>query len=139
MNKDMIVEIYEAIDAGERALISLKEAQQYLNSAGTWGLFDMFGGNLITGLMKHSKINNASRVIEDARYDLRKFQKELKDVDTLVPDVNIGDFLTFADFFWDGFVADIMVQSKISKGKKQVAEAISRVSDILSQLKRYYR
>ena len=139
MNKDMIVEIYEAIDAGERALISLKEAQQYLNSAGTWGLFDMFGGNLITGLMKHSKINNVSRAIEDARYDLRKFQKELKDVDTLVPDVNIGDFLTFADFFWDGFVADIMVQSKISKGKKQVAEAISRVSDILSQLKRYYR
>lgn len=139
MNKEMIVEIYEAIDAGERALMSLKEAQQYLNSAGTWGLFDMFGGNLITGLMKHSKINNASRTIEDARYDLRKFQKELKDVDTLVPDVNIGDFLTFADFFWDGFVADIMVQSKISKGKKQVAEAISRVSDILSQLKRYYR
>lgn len=70
---------------------------------------------------------------------MRKFQKELKDVDTLVPDVNIGDFLTFADFFWDGFVADIMVQPKISKGKKQVAEAISRVSDILSQLKRYYR
>lgn len=139
MNKDMIVEIYEAIDAGERALRSLKEAQQYLNSAGTWGLFDMFGGNLITGLMKHSKINNASRAIEDARYDLRKFQKELKDVDTLVPDVNIGDFLTFADFFWDGFVADIMVQSKVSKGKKQVAEAISRISDILSQLKRYYR
>ena len=93
----MIVEIYEAIDAGERALMSLKEAQQYLNSAGTWGLFDMFGGNLITGLMKHSKINNASRAIEDARYDLRKFQKELKDVDTLVPDVNIGDDV----FIWD--------------------------------------
>lgn len=65
MNKDLTVEIYEAIDAGERALRSLKEAQQYLNSAGTWGLFDMFGGNLITGLMKHSKINNASRAIEE--------------------------------------------------------------------------
>lgn len=139
MNKDMTVEIYEAIDAGERALKSLRQAQQYLNSAGNWGLFDMFGGNLITGIMKHSKISNASRFIEDARYDLRKFQKELKDVDTLVPDVNVGDFLTFADFFWDGFVADIMVQSKISKGKKQVAEAISRVEDIISQLRRYYR
>lgn len=139
MNNNMTVEVYEAIDAGERALRSLRQAQQYLNSAGNWGLFDMFGGNLITGLMKHSKINNASKSIEDARYDLRKFQTELKDVDTLVPDVNVGDFLTFADFFWDGFVADIMVQSKISKGKKQVAEAISRVDDILSQLRRYYR
>ena len=139
MNKDMTVEIYEAIDAGEKSLKSLRKAQQYLNSAGTWGLFDMFGGNLITGIMKHSKINNASRCIEDARYDLRKFQRELKDVDTIVPEVNVGDFLTFADFFWDGFVADILVQSKISKGKKQVAEAISRVEAILAQLKRYYK
>lgn len=139
MNKDMTVEIYEAIDAGEKSLKSLRKAQQYLNSAGTWGLFDMFGGNLITGIMKHSKINNATRCIEDARYDLRKFQRELKDVDTIVPEVNVGDFLTFADFFWDGFVADILVQSKISKGKKQVAEAISRVEAILAQLKRYYK
>lgn len=139
MNKDMTVEIYEAIDAGEKSLKSLRKAQQYLNSAGTWGLFDMFGGNLITGIMKHSKISNASRCIEDARYDLRKFQRELKDVDTIVPEVNVGDFLTFADFFWDGFVADILVQSKISKGKKQVAEAISRVEAILAQLKRYYK
>ena len=139
MNKDMTVEIYEAIDAGEKSLKSLRKAQQYLNSAGTWGLFDMFGGNLITGIMKHSKISNASRCIEDARYDLRKFQRELKDVDTIVPEVNVGDFLTFADFFWDGFVADILVQSKISKGKKQVAEAISRVEVILAQLKRYYK
>ena len=139
MNKDMTVEIYEAIDAGEKSLKSLRKAQQYLNSAGTWGLFDMFGGNLITGIMKHSKISNASRCIDDARYDLRKFQRELKDVDTIVPEVNVGDFLTFADFFWDGFVADILVQSKISKGKKQVAEAISRVEVILAQLKRYYK
>lgn len=139
MNKDMTVEIYEAIDAGEKSLKSLRKAQQYLNSAGTWGLFDMFGGNLITGIMKHSKISNASRCIDDARYDLRKFQRELKDVDTIVPEVNVGDFLTFADFFWDGFVADILVQSKISKGKKQVAEAISRVEAILAQLKRYYK
>lgn len=139
MNKDMTVEIYEAIDAGEKSLKSLRKAQQYLNSAGTWGLFDMFGGNLITGIMKHSKISNASRCIDDARYDLRKFQRELKDVDTIVPEVNVGDFLTFAVFFWDGFVADILVQSKISKGKKQVAEAISRVEAILAQLKRYYK
>lgn len=139
MNKDITVEIYEAIDAGEKSLRSLRQAQQYLNSAGTWGLFDMFGGNLLTGLVKHSKISNASRCIDDARYDLRRFQKELQDVDTVIPDVNVGDFLTFADFFWDGFVADIMVQSKISKGKKQVAEAISRVEDILAQLRRYYR
>lgn len=139
MTKDMTVEIYEAIDAGERSLRSLRQAQQYLNSAGNWGFFDMFGGNLITGLMKHSKINNASRCIDDARYDLRKFQRELQDVDAIIPDINVGDFLTFADFFWDGFIADIMVQSKISKAKNQVADAIYRVESVLTKLRAYYR
>ena len=135
--KDMTVEVYEAIDAGERALSSLKRAQNYLNSAGNWGLLDLFGGNLITGLVKHSKMHDASKCINDARYDLRKFQRELDDVDNYIPDIQMGDFLTFADFFWDGFVADVMIQSKISNGKKQVAEAIGRVEAILSQLRRY--
>ena len=135
--KDMTVEVYEAIDAGERALSSLKRARDYLNSAGNWGLLDLFGGNLITGLVKHSKMHDASKCINDARYDLRKFQRELDDVDNYIPDIQMGDFLTFADFFWDGFVADVMIQSKISQSKKQVDEAITRVEDILRQLKRY--
>ena len=79
----------------------------------------MFGGNLITGLMKHSKINNASRSIEDARYDLRKFQKELKDVDTLVPDINVGDFLTFADFFWTDLLQILWFNQKLVKEKNR--------------------
>lgn len=37
-------EIQEAVAAGERALDSLRAAEKSLNSAGGWGLFDMFGG-----------------------------------------------------------------------------------------------
>ena len=60
-------EIREAIRAGERALDSLQEANRQLNSAGNWGLVDIFGGNTISGLMKHMKVNNASRCVDDAR------------------------------------------------------------------------
>lgn len=60
-------EIREAIRAGERALDSLQEANRQLNSAGNWGLIDIFGGNTISGLMKHMKVNNASRCVDDAR------------------------------------------------------------------------
>lgn len=129
-------EIREAIRAGERALDSLKEAQRQLQSAGNWGLIDIFGGNTISGLMKHMKINNASRCIDDARRDLAYFRDELGDIrDIENLNVDIGGFLTFADFFFDGFVADIFVQSKIRKGKEQVREAIWRVEDILRALR----
>ena len=50
-------EMREAILAGERALSSLRSAQEKLNSAGNWGLLDMFGGGMFSTLIKHSKMN----------------------------------------------------------------------------------
>lgn len=135
MAYDLEKELREAISAGERALISLREAQNYLNSAGNWGIVDILGGGLITDLIKHSKINNASQCMEEARQDLRSFQRELNDINAYLPNIQIGDFLTFADFFFDGFIADMLVQSKIKDAKRQVVDAISQVEDILSRLR----
>ncbi len=130
-------EIREAIYAGENALSSLREAERMLNSAGNWGLVDIFGGDLISGLMKHKKINDASQCLEEAKRDLRTFSRELDDVSGIeAMNVNVGDFLTFADFFFDGAIADFLVQSKISEAKRQVREAIYRVEDALRKLKR---
>ena len=129
-------EINEAIRAGERALGSLREAQRQLNSAENWGLLDIFGGNTVSGLMKHMKVNNASRCVEDARKDLATFRDELGDIRGIENlHVDIDGFLTFADFFFDGFIADIFVQSKIREGQRQVQEAIRRVEDILYRLR----
>lgn len=131
-------EIREAVGAGERALSSLREAERQLNSAGNWGLVDIFGGNTISGLMKHMKVNNASRCVDDARRDLAVFRDELGDIrDIEGLNVDIDGFLTFADFFFDGFVADIFVQSRIREGQRQVREAIRRVEEILQALRRY--
>ena len=131
-------EIREAIRAGERALSSLREADRQLNSAGNWGLVDIFGGNTISGLMKHMKVNNASRCVDDARRDLATFRDELGDIrDIEGLNIDISGFLTFADFFFDGFVADIFVQSKIRRGQQQVQEAIRRVEDILRSLQSF--
>lgn len=131
-------EINEAIRAGERALGSLREAQRQLNSAGNWGLIDIFGGNTISGLMKHMKVNNAGRCVDDARRDLAVFRDELGDIrDIENLNVDVDGFLTFADFFFDGFIADIFVQSRIREGQRQVQEAIRRVENILQALRRY--
>lgn len=135
MTRAIEKEIQEAIYAGERALHSLKEAKRYLNSAGNWGIIDILGGGFITGLVKHSKINNATECMEMARRDLKSFRQELDDVDDYLPNIEVGDFLTFADFFFDGFIADIFVQSKIGDAKKQVDEAIYQVESIVNRLR----
>lgn len=86
--------------------------------------------------MKRSKMSNAQALMEQAKSELLRFQRELKDVNVpLELRMDIGSFLSFADFFFDGFVADYLVQSKIADAKTQVSDAIYMVEHILNDLK----
>ena len=127
----------EAINAGNRALNSLRTAQENLNSAKNWGLVDMFGGGFFTTMLKHSKMDQARQNMEQAKYDLCNFSKELNDVNMAYDlNIDIGDFLSFADYFFDGFVVDWMVQDRINTAKCQLDEAIRRTEYIVNQLQR---
>ncbi len=138
MAYDLEKEKREAIDAGDRALRSLREAQDNLRSAKNWGIWDMFGGGFFSTMVKRSKMDQAKQNMEQARYDLKNFSKELNDVNmTCHLDIETGDFLSFADWFFDGFVVDWMVQDRIRQASGQVAEAIRRVEAILRQLQSY--
>ena len=76
--------------------------------------------------------------IEQAKYDLKNFSQELNDVNLAYHlDIETGDFLSFADWFFDGFVVDWMVQDKIKQASRQVAEALQKVEEILRQLQGY--
>lgn len=129
-------EINEAIAAGEQALNSLYAAQEKLDSAKGWSWVDLLGGGFLTGMIKHSRMEDASRCMEDAKYHLKVFQKELSDIHlSLDLRMEVGGFLSFADFFFDGVVADYLVQSKIEDARRQVADAIDMISNILRNLR----
>ncbi len=127
-------EIQEAIAAADNALRHLRIARDCLNSAANWGLFDMFGGGSISGFVKHSKMRHAANEITNARSAMMKLSKELKDIG----DVSflMSNFLTFADLFYDGFVVDIIAQSRIAKGRNMCNEAISNVTKIKKELQK---
>ncbi|NBJ80708.1 hypothetical protein D5274_01705 [bacterium 1XD42-94] len=133
-------EIREAILAGERVLQSLNKADEALRSAKSWGLFDMFGGGLLSTFVKHSRLDRARGYIEDAKQNMKAFKEELADVDQVLDlSVSVGEFLTFADFFFDSFFVDWMVQSKIDMAKRQMQEAIGKVTKILASLREMER
>ncbi len=129
-------EIREAVRAGEKALTSLYLARNSLLSARGWGIWDMVGGGFVTSLVKHSKIREASSHLESARTNLKIFQRELKDI----PDfgdlgIDIGGFLSFADCFLDGIVADYLVQRKIDNAKRQVEDGIRKTESLIGKLR----
>ena len=60
-------------------------------------------------MLKHSKMDHAKQNMDQAKYDLRNFSRELNDVN-MACDLHIdtGDFLSFADIFlmdllWTGW------------------------------------
>ena len=62
---------------------------------------------------------------------------ELNDVNMACNlNIDTGDFLSFADYFFDGFVVDWVVQDRINNAKRQVEEAIRRTESIVNQLQR---
>ena len=128
-------EAEEAIAAANRVLMNLRQAETALSSAGSWGIWDMLGGGLFGTFMKHSRMDEARQSMESARLQLRRLKRELLDVD--LPGefkLDVGNFLTFAVYFFDGIVADWMVQSKIYEASDQVREAVDRVTRIRGQL-----
>ena len=124
--------------AGERSLNSLHRVQKSLDSAKNWGIFDMFGGGSLSGLIKHARLNDATSYMSQAKGDLQTFERELQDVMAYKDiRVEIDSFLIFADFFFDGFLADYLVQRKINQTRQEVEQAIRYVERILGDLRRY--
>ena len=127
----------EAIAAGVKAQSSLQCALDELNRARNWGVVDMFSkGGFLTALIKHSKMENAQQYMDQAKRDVRLFRNELKDVQRICDlRVETGDFLTFADWFFDNFFVDWMVMDRINTARSQVEEAISQIDRVLRSLR----
>ena len=128
-------ELREAIAAADYALDSLCRARDSLNSARNWGIFDIVGGGLISTLIKRSKMNDASAEMEAAKRALERFRSELNDVDELI-DIrfNENDLMAFADYFFDGFLADLVAQSRINDARVSVDRTIAEIQRIRRQL-----
>ena len=130
------LEITEAILTGERALESLQNARERLGKAKNWSLIDLFGGELFTDVMKHSRLKETKEYLEEAKEDLRNFRRELSDVQMFLNlNLEISDFLKVTDIFFDNPVSDYMVQSKISQAKEQLDETVCQVENLISDLK----
>ena len=128
-------EIREAIQAGEAALAAIERAKEKLGSAKNWGLFDMLGGEMFSSFVKHSKMDEASSYMEDAKRSLAAFERELKDV-SLSADfsIEVGDFMRFADIFMDNVFIDVMVQSGINEAVTGLDQASYQIRSILTKL-----
>ena len=128
-------EVQEALSAGRSAETALSAVLDSLDSAEDWGTWDMFGGGLLSTMAKHEHLDDAQAGIGYAQQCLSRFRTELADVQHMeIPQVYIGEFATFADYFFDGLFADWYVQSRINEAQRGVEAVDSRVCEALNRL-----
>lgn len=130
-------EIDEAINAGQTARSISQKILGDLQSAKDWGTWDLIGGGLITDMMKYDKLNSAQSNVQDLQTALQNFRTELADVkEGISADIHleIGDFLHFADYFFDGLFTDWMVYDRISESKTRAENTCRQIETVLEKL-----
>lgn len=130
-------EIQRARQAAEEVLTMLGEVERYLKSARNWGFYDLLGAGLFSSIIKHRKIQRAESVLGQVNSKLHSLQKELRDLATgTAPQLNISSFERFADIAFDNIISDWMVQSKVQKSLKEVAQLKMDIEGVLETLDR---
>lgn len=128
-------EVREAVQAGEEALAGIQKAREKLGSAKNWGIFDMLGGGMISSMVKHSRMDDASEDMEEAKRKLAAFERELRDISVPADfSLELEGYLKAMDIFLDNVFVDVMVQSRLSSAAGELERTRSDVRGILTKL-----
>jgi hypothetical protein len=129
-------ELDEAVWAGNAAMNMILSIENSLGSAEDWGTWDLIGGGLISDMEKHSHLDEAQAGAEELQVLLSRFRTELADVriSAEMGALNVDGFLRFADYFFDGLIADWSVLNRIHDSQDSVSEVKRQVEGALSKL-----
>lgn len=128
-------ELQEAIAAGNEALRCAEAVISSLDSADSWATFDLFGGGLFADIAKHEHLDTAQEQVNTLEEQLLHFKSELADVSLDISiHVSMGDFMKFADFFFDGLFADISASEHITNALGEAEAARDQIEEVLDKL-----
>lgn len=130
-----IKEIDEAVRASRVVLKSTKSAIAELKDAKNLGVLDMVGGGLLVTMAKRNHMSQAQAIINDLNVSLKRFSKELRDVNMeMISPIDIENYMSIGDYFFDGLFMDIMVQNKIDEALNRVQNLNNNVHSVQQNL-----
>ncbi|MGX4599535.1 hypothetical protein [Faecalimicrobium sp. JNUCC 81] len=128
-----IKEINESISVGNSLMVEIAQAKKLLNSAKNWSTFDILGGDLLSSMAKHSKIDEAQAHFSRISNLTRSFNKELRDVN--ISGVGFSSTTKTFDIFFDNIFSDLSVDKHINESYDKVCNLERNVESILKKLK----
>lgn len=134
-DEKLLTKINEAIEAGQDAQMRLRQIQETLRSAKGWGIYDLLGGGLISGIMKRIRMERAQQQIEELRGSLERFNNELKDVQVQCnTSAELSAWLNITDLVLDDPLSDWLSLSEIKDAKAEIDRTEKEVTALLARL-----
>ena len=132
---DRLKELQEAKDAAKKVLEKIDGAIDSLDSASFWGVLDILGGDIFSSWTKRNKIEEANEYIQGIIDSLKDLDKELKDVDMVLPEEisNTMNDRAF-DIWFDNIFTDFRVQGEIKDALNELREFRNVVEDLYIKL-----
>lgn len=126
--RDTEKEITEAKYAGDRVLSAVQDIQNSLNSASGWGVADMVSDSFLADLAKYGSMDDAKRKMQDLKRLMNAYARELQDLHIhLNVNMDVGDGMRFADYFFDNIFTDMMTYNKIDNMKREIQDVRRQV------------
>lgn len=133
--KTNILEIDEAIRAGEEALEAVENTIRELENAEGWGITEIFGSGFMSDEVRYGHVDEAGHYAEETSRTLGKFKREISDIKMITTtEIAVGTFDTFSDCFYDGLIFDWVVQSEIGKSLDAVKNTKNQIDKAMSKL-----
>ena len=136
--KQLIIEINEAIEAGNDALSALTDAGYALHEAESYSTWDTFlGGGFMATALKHEKLGETNSSLHLAQIALQRFSNELLDIKDMRNEALLIDtdgFVKFTDYFFDNIFTDWSIHSKISTSMNQISRVQDDVNNTIREL-----
>lgn len=135
--KQELVEIDEALAAGEKVLAGIDFALDDLDSADSYSTWDMFtNSSLILDMMKYDKIDKAEAKMNQLEQHLEIYTKELKDLslDRLLSYEKFSGMSKTFDIFFDNLFSDWDTKSKIGRNIEMLEQLGFNVEELQTKL-----
>jgi hypothetical protein len=129
-------EIDEAAGALSDATAALDHALGRLESAGGWATYDtFFGGGMVADLIKHGRVDEATRAFVIVNRALERLSVELADLDLpAVRGAEISQGLAVFDVLFDNILSDWMVQSRIAEARDRARDLSAMLDSLAEEL-----
>ena len=132
---DRLKELQEARDQSGKVIEKIDIALDTLDTAEFWGMWDMFGGDFFSSWKKRDKIEEANEYIKDIVDSVKVLEKELKDVDMVLPE-EISNTMSdrVFDIWFDNFFTDLRVQGEIKYAMRELREFRDEIEKLYIRL-----